>query len=162
MAIPLDSARRFLDLKRIAIVGVSRDEKDFSRSLLRELLARGYDAVPVNPGVSSIDGRPCFARLEDVRPPVAGALVLTAPTATDEVLRDCLAAGVRRVWLHRGAGAGAASASARAFCAEHGIEAVVDLCPFMVLPRAGFPHRVHAFFRRHGRAARPSLPLNPR
>jgi predicted CoA-binding protein len=64
------------------------------------------------------------------------------------VLRDCLAAGVRRVWLHRGAGAGAATPAALALCAEAGVEVVHDLCPFMALPDAGFPHRVHHFLRR--------------
>jgi predicted CoA-binding protein len=153
MSIPLDRARSFLDLKRIAMIGVSRAEKDFSRVLLRDLLARGYDVVPVNPGATEIEGRPCFGRIQDVRPPVAGALVLTSPRFTDEVLRDCVEAGVRRVWLHRGAGAGSATPTALTFCAEHGIEAVHDLCPFMVLPGTGLPHRVHRFFRRRGRPA---------
>ena len=39
----------FLAQKRIAVVGVSHDPKDFSRSLLRTLRERGYDAVAVNP-----------------------------------------------------------------------------------------------------------------
>jgi len=36
----------FLALKRIAMVGVSRDPKDFSRHLFREMYSRGYDMVP--------------------------------------------------------------------------------------------------------------------
>ena len=39
----------FLAQKRIAVVGVSHDPKDFSRRLLRTLRERGYDAVAVNP-----------------------------------------------------------------------------------------------------------------
>ena len=49
MRLPIERARAFLATRRFAVVGVSRNEKDFSRYLLRELLARGYDAVPVNP-----------------------------------------------------------------------------------------------------------------
>ena len=33
----LEQARAFLDARRIAVVGVSRNEKDFSRMVLREL-----------------------------------------------------------------------------------------------------------------------------
>ena len=63
--------------------------------------------------------------------------------------------GVRRVWLHRGAGQGAESPGALAFCAAHGLEVVRDLCPFMALPGAALPHRLHGFFRtRFGAAAR--------
>jgi predicted CoA-binding protein len=144
----MDRARDFLALKRIALVGVSRGDKDFSRGVLRELLGRGYDVVPVNPALKEVEGRRCHGRLQDVQPPVEGALLLTPPGRTEQVLEDCLEAGVRRVWMHRGVGSGSASARALAFCEANGIQLVADLCPFMALPGAGLPHRVHGFFRR--------------
>ncbi len=154
MPIPLDRARAFLDVRRIAVVGVSRNEKDFSRTLLRELLRRGYDAVPVNPALAEADGRRAYGRVSEIDPPVEAALLLTSPAATDAVLRDALAAGVRKVWLHRGAGPGSATPAALALCEASGVEVVHDLCPFMALPDAGLPHRLHGFFRRRfGRAA---------
>ena len=36
----------FLSCRRIAVVGVSRDPKDFSRAVFRAFVERGYDAVP--------------------------------------------------------------------------------------------------------------------
>ncbi|HEY6002063.1 MAG TPA: CoA-binding protein [Anaeromyxobacter sp.] len=144
----LEDAREFLRAKRIAVVGVSRHEKDFSRMVLRELARRGYDVVPVHPGMKEAEGRPCFERIQDVSPPPDAALLMTAPAVTEQIVGDCAEAGVRRVWMHRGAGAGAASEEAIAFCEAHGIRVVRDLCPFMALPGAGLPHRVHGFFRR--------------
>ncbi len=144
----LEQARAVLGARRIAVVGVSRNEKDFSRYVLRELARRGLDVAPVNPALAEVEGRRCFARLQDVSPPADAALVLTAPAQTDRVLADCVAAGIRRVWLHRGAGQGAATPGALAFCAANGIEAVQGLCPFMALPDAAFPHRAHHWFRR--------------
>jgi predicted CoA-binding protein len=144
----LDEAREFLAARRIAIVGLSRREGDFSRMVMRELARRGYDVVPVHPAMKEAEGRPCFARVQDVRPPAEAALVLTPPAATERVVRDCAEAGVRRVWLHRGGGPGAASEEAIAFCAAQGIRVVQGLCPFMALPGAGLPHRLHGFFRR--------------
>ncbi len=154
----LERAREFLRADRIALVGVSRNEKDFSRGLLRELARRGHDVVPVNPALAEAEGRRCFARLQDLDPPVEVAVLLTSPGKTDVVLRDCVEAGVRRVWLHRGAGPGAASPNALAFCAANGLEVVRDLCPFMALPGTQLPHRIHRFFRtrfspRSGRAS---------
>src|SRR5690348_6389628 len=99
----------FFSNRRIALVGVSRNARDFTRVLFREFLNRGYDAVPVHPGVAEIDGRPCFARIHYIRPPVGAALLLTTPQVTGEVVRDCAAAGVTRVWMYRGAGPGAVS-----------------------------------------------------
>jgi predicted CoA-binding protein len=69
----------FFNSGRIALVGVSRNVKDFTRVLFREFLARGYDAVPVHPGVGDIEGHPCFARIQEITPPVEAALLLTAP-----------------------------------------------------------------------------------
>src|SRR5690349_258401 len=93
--------QEFLGQKRLAIVGVSKQPKDFSRSLFREFQRRGYDAVPVNPDATEIEGRPCFARVQDIQPPVTAALLMTSPAATDQVVLDCAAAGVRQVWMYR-------------------------------------------------------------
>ena len=138
----------FLATKRVAVVGVSRDARDFSRVLFREFLARGYDAVPVHPGVQEIEGHPCFARVGDITPPVQAALIMTAPKVTNEVVHDCLAVGVRRLWMHRGGGAGAVSPEAVAYCQANGIDVVAGECPFMFLPKAGFVHRLHGLVRR--------------
>jgi predicted CoA-binding protein len=146
--INLARARKFLREPRIALVGVSRDAKDFSRVVFRELAKRGIDVVPVNPAVAEVEGRACFPRLSDVEPPVRAALLMTPPAQTGHVLDDCVEAGVERVWFHRGAGSGSGDATALAFCERHGIEAVRDLCPFMALPNAGFAHALHGFFRR--------------
>lgn len=154
MALLMERARAFLAARRIAVVGVSRNEKDFSRMLFRELLRRGYDAVPVNPGLAEAEGHRAFGRVSEIDPPVEAALFLTAPGTTEAVLRDALHAGVRKVWLHRGTGPGSGTAAALALCEASGIEAVHDLCPFMALPGASFPHRVHGFLRRRHERAR--------
>jgi uncharacterized protein len=147
MTTPIEAARQLL-AQRFALVGVSRAEKDFSRALLAELVRRGLDVVPVNPAVREVAGLRCYPRLQDVAPPPAAAILLTAPPETERVVRDAHEAGLRRVWMHRGGGKGAASPAAIAFCQEHGIEVIGDLCPFMALPGAGFAHRLHAHFRR--------------
>ncbi len=141
----------FLSCRRVAVVGVSRDPKDFSRAVFRAFVERGYDAVPVNPAGGEAEGRRSVARVGDVQPPPEAALLLTPPAATAQVVRECAEAGVRRVWMHRGGGQGAVSASALALCRERGLEVVDGECPFMFLPHTAFVHGVHRFFRRLGR-----------
>jgi predicted CoA-binding protein len=135
----------FLNLKRVALVGVSREPKDFSRSMFREFVRRGYDAVPVNPGATEVDGRPCFPRVQDISPPVDGVLLMTSPQKTDIVVRDCAEAGIRRIWMYRAAGAGAVSENALQFCEEKGIDVVPGYCPYMFWGDSGFGHRLHGF-----------------
>lgn len=142
------SIDEFLSSKRVAVVGVSRNPKDFTRSLFRELQTRGYDVVPVHPDAREIEGVPAVARVRDASPDVEGALLLTKPATTNEVVRECHEAGVKRIWMYRATGTGAVSPYAVEFCAEKGMAVVEGECPFMFLPDSGFPHNVHAFCRK--------------
>ncbi|BDG01250.1 CoA-binding protein [Anaeromyxobacter oryzae] len=153
----LDAGREFLARRRFALVGASREEKSFSRHVLRELIRKGYDVVPVNPALAEVEGRRCFPRVQDVVPPVDAALLMTPPARTADAVRDCVAAGVRRVWMHRGGGPGAASPEAIALCEAAGIAPIVDLCPFMALPGAGWFHRLHGRFRGVHRESRRAI-----
>jgi len=116
--------------------------------LFREFLKRGYDAVPVNPQVSEIEGRPCFPSIGEVQPAVEAALLMTSPSVSEVVVRDCAQAGVRQVWFYRAAGTGAVSPAAVAFCAEKGIAMVDGECPFMFFPNAGLGHRIHGWCKK--------------
>jgi hypothetical protein len=78
-----------------------------------------------------------------VSPPVEGALLLTKPAVTDQVVRECADAGVRRIWIRR-----APDASAAAFCQSSGISLIAGECPFMFLPDPGWVHRAHGFCRK--------------
>lgn len=145
MPTALADVREFLAIRRMALVGVSREPKDFSRMLFREMCKRGYDMVPVNPATGELESRRCFGRVQEIDPPAEGALVMTAPRNTERVVRDCAEAGVRRVWMHRGGGQGAVSKEAADFCRQNSIHLVEGYCPFMFLPKTSFIHRVHGF-----------------
>lgn len=105
----------FLALRRIAMVGVSRNPKDFSRLLFREMCDRGYDMVPINLVADEIDGRESFQCLQALKEPVEGVLVMTPFSETIRVVQDCASVGVRNVWLYRAGGKGAVSPEAIAF-----------------------------------------------
>ena len=144
----MEQIQDFLGQKRFALVGVSRQPKDFSRALFREFVARGYDTVPVNPEARDVEGRPCFARLEEIQPPIDSVLLMTAPAVTDRLVRDCAAAGIKRVWMFRGGGGGAVSNDAVRFCESNGISVIPGECPFMYLPGGAWFHRFHGFVRK--------------
>jgi predicted CoA-binding protein len=138
----------FARARRIAVVGVSRDPRDFTRMVFRELAARGHDVVAVNPALDQAHGLAAFARVRDVHPSPDAALLMLPAARAEEAVRDCLVARVKRIWFHRGAGPGAASEAALALCQANRIEVVQGLCPLMALPAVSFPHRLHALVRR--------------
>ena len=135
----------FLMQKRFAMVGVSRDPRDFSRKLFDELLKRGYNVVPVNPGTKELEGRQCFARVRDIKPPVTSALLMTSRTMTDQILRDCADAGVTLVWIYGISGVKNISPTSLTICEEYGIEVVPGYCPYMFMPMTALFHRMHGF-----------------
>ena len=135
----------FLQQKRIAMVGVSRNGRDFSRLLFREFRRRGYDMVPVHPEADEMDGQRCYRKLQDVAPAVDGVLLMTQPRVTDEIVKDCAEAGIGRVWMYRAAGPGAVSQRAVDFCEESGIAVVPGYCPYMFFEKPGFLHSTHVF-----------------
>ncbi len=139
--------QEFLQQKRIAFVGVSRNAADFSRKLWDEFAKRGYDVVPVHPGVAEIDGRKCYETVRDV-PSVRAALLLTSHEVTEQVVGDCIAAGITHLWMYRATGHGAVSDWAVEQCRVGGINVIAGECPFMFFHHTGFPHRVHGFIRK--------------
>ena len=143
----INACAAFLAHRRLAVVGVSRDPRDFSRTVVAELTWRGYEVVPVNP-TGFKEGEAAFVRrVQDIVPPVEAALLMTPPAVTNQAVKDCAEAGIRHVWMHQGVGRGAASPAAIAFCEDHGISVVSGACPLMYLPETGFVHRAHRWCR---------------
>ena len=144
----LETIHEFLEQKRIAMVGVSREPHSFSQMLFQQLLRCGYDLVPVNPHTPNILGHPCFAHVQDVVPLVQAALLTTSPQVTETVVAECARAGILLVWMHRGVGTGAVSPRAVAFCRDRGMKVIAGECPLMFLPAGGGVHRIHGFWHK--------------
>jgi predicted CoA-binding protein len=136
-------AQDFLAQKRIAVVGVTRDEKGWGRTLYDEFKKRGYDVYAINPNTRDISGISVYANLRDVPVKLDGALLVVPPNVTDQVVKEVAELGIPRVWMHKGAGPGAVSESAIQFCKEHNIATVYGVCPFMYLQPQPFGHKLH-------------------
>jgi predicted CoA-binding protein len=144
----LETIQDFLAQKRIAIAGISRDPASFSVQMFKELCRRGYDVVPVNPNATEVQGRQCFAHVQDIHPPVEAVLLMTSPGETEAVVDDCVQADITRVWMYRATGQGAVSAKAVEVCREHAIDVVPGECPFMFLQDSPIYHRIHGIVRK--------------
>lgn len=126
-----DAAEEFLAQQRIAVAGVSRDEKQPANLIYRRLRDTGHDVYAVNPSADEVEGDPCYARVADVPVPLDGIVVVTTPGVAEQVVAEAHDAGVPRVWLHRGLGAGSSSQTAVDFCTEHGMAVIPGGCPNM-------------------------------
>ena len=136
---------QFLRAKRIAIVGVSRNPSDFTRALWKDFRKRGYDAVPVNPHLSDIDGIPCFSSVKNVSPVAEGALVMVGKSDVATAIAECAAAGVGLLWVYGIRGEKDVPPEIIAQCREAGIQLIAGHCPYMFLNDSAWFHRLHRF-----------------
>jgi uncharacterized protein len=138
---------RFFAGHRIGFAGVSTDPKHFSRTIFRELEARGYDVVPIHPTALVIADRTAYHHVYDVPGRLDGVLIMTPRSATAEIVAQCMTAGVTLVWMHHGVGAGAVDHAAASYARSRGIDVIEGECPMMFLPEGEAVHQAHAAIR---------------
>jgi predicted CoA-binding protein len=93
----------FIQNKRLALVGASRDGKSFGNMAAKELRERGYAVLLVHPQATEIDGQACYPDLKAVQGQVEGVVVCVPPAQAEGVLRQAGELGMKRVWLQQGA-----------------------------------------------------------
>lgn len=129
----------FFKQKNIAVVGVSRTGKKFSNMVFKKFRIKGYNVYPVNPSIEKIDGETCYKNLETIPTTVDGVVIMVPKTQTEKVVREAVAAGIKRVWIQQGA----ESKEAIRFCENNQISVVHHQCVLMFLEPNTFPHNIH-------------------
>jgi predicted CoA-binding protein len=145
-----EAADEFLAQRRIAVAGVSRDEKMPANLIYRRLRDNGYEVFAVNPNAEEVEGDRCYPDVAAVPGGVDGVVVATPPDASVRVVEQCADAGVPRVWLHRGIGPGSLTDAAVASGREHGLEVIPGGCPNMFGRTADPGHRCMRVMLRMG------------
>ncbi len=125
-------ANEFLAQKRIAVVGVSRDEKQTANGIYNTLRKKGYEVFAVNPNMEMIGDEPCYPNMQTIPGRVDGAMIVTSPAITEQVAQDCVAANVPRVWMHDNTFmSSSVSEKGTAVCRENNITVIDGGCPMM-------------------------------
>ena len=124
----------FLAQKRIAVAGVSRDKSHHpvGNVIYHRLKTTGHEVFAVNPHMQTFEGDRCYPDLQSIPGGVDGVVIITRPTTTQRIVRDCNDAGVRRVWMHQSMGKGTSvSSEAVEYCHQHDISVIAGACPMM-------------------------------
>ena len=124
----------FLAQKRIAVAGVSRhnNHHPVGNLIYRRLKKSGHDVFAVNPNMQTFEGERCYPNLQSIPGGVDGVVIITRPETTEQIVRDCSDAGVRRVWMHQSLGKGSSvSPKAVEYCGENDISVIAGACPMM-------------------------------
>lgn len=93
----------FVAQRRWAVVGVSNDHHKFGRKIFESMRGAGYEVFPVHHQLESLDdGTPVYRSVKDIPEPPEVVDLVVPPSATLQVLKDCVEAGVKRVWFQPG------------------------------------------------------------
>jgi predicted CoA-binding protein len=133
--------QEFIQTKRLAVVGVSRNDQKFGTAIYVELKQRGFEVYGVNPQMEQIKGDKCYANLSDIAGKVDGVIVCVPPQKSAEIVREAAAAGIMKVWLQQGAQSVEAAKTAR----ELGITPVEGKCILMYAGEVKSFHGFHKF-----------------
>lgn len=124
---------------KIAVAGVSRDEKKFSTQAFKHLLVNGFDAVPVNPNADSIGGINCFPSAGAVPDDYRSLLIITPKGRTNGVLEDALGRGYDNIWIQQFSDTPDALKAGR----ESGANFISKKCIFMFTEPVKGIHKFH-------------------
>jgi uncharacterized protein len=113
-----------LDMKRVAVVGLSSDPSKASYGVARYLKQAGYEIIPVNPKEQEILGERAYPSLRDLPEPPEVVDVFRRPEYVDDIVDEAIEVGAKAIWLQLGVINPDAARRAR----EAGLHVVMDRC----------------------------------
>lgn len=135
VAIDMDdpvSERLALPDPLIAVVGATDSPGKYGGKIYRDLKAKGYRVVAINPWRATVDGDATVASLGDLPEPPDIINIVIPPLRTLRLLDEIAELGDVAVWIQPGA----ADLAVRERVDELGIPALIDAC-IMVETRSG-------------------------
>ena len=96
------SIESFLATRKLAVAGVSRNQKKFGYIVFKTLTEKGFEIFPINPSTDMIGSTPCFRNVGTLPVNVHNLLILTPKKQTQEVVAEAIRKGIDHIWIQQG------------------------------------------------------------
>jgi uncharacterized protein len=117
--------RKILELKNIAVVGMSNTEGRPANFVPKYLIENGYNVIPVNPTTTEVLGRKTYPKVSDVPGQVDIIDVFRRLEDVSPVVDDAIKKkGIKVIWMQSGIYNKEAERKAK----ENGIDVVYNRC----------------------------------
>src|SRR5665647_3237082 len=87
------------NVKNIAVVGLSPNPARPSYGVAKAMQGFGFNVIPVRPAVGEVLGVKAYSRLADIPVSIDLVNVFRRAEFIDEIVDDCLALGVKSLWI---------------------------------------------------------------
>lgn len=120
-----DGMRALLeDTRTIAVVGVSTDPAKPSHRIPRNLIAMGFQVIPVHPSANEILGQKVYRTLADIPVEIDIVNVFRPPAEAPGIAEQAVEVGATALWLQ----SGITSEQAKSIATDAGLAYVEGTC----------------------------------
>jgi len=130
---------RFFQAKKYAIAGVSRNEHKTGTAFLRELSRKGLDVVGVNPHMKEVEGKACFASVDELPEDIDALITAVKPEATLSIVKAAHQKGINNIWMQQGF----QSVEAIDFAEQNQMNVIYKECLMMYCEPVDSIHKFH-------------------
>jgi len=94
--------RDILSLKRVAVVGMSKNEYKAAHYVPKYLSENGFDVIPVNPTTDEILGKKCYGAISEINDDVDIIDVFRPSELVLPVVEEAIKKKPKVIWLQEG------------------------------------------------------------
>ncbi|KUJ98408.1 MAG: Uncharacterized protein XD43_1924 [Thermococcales archaeon 44_46] len=112
------------EFRKIALVGATPNPTKYGNIILKDLLGKGFEVLPVNPKYDEIEGVKCYRSVKELPRDVDVIVFVVPPKVGLQVAKEAVEAGFKRLWFQPGA----ESEEIREFLEKAGVEYSFEKC----------------------------------
>ncbi|RLF89108.1 CoA-binding protein [Thermococci archaeon] len=91
------------EFKRIAFVGATKNPSKHGNIILKDLLNKGFEVLPVNPNYDEIEDLKCYKSVKELPKDIDVIVFVIPPRLGLEVAKEAVKVGFKRLWFQPGA-----------------------------------------------------------
>ena len=119
-----EQIREILSLKKVAVVGMSKNSSKAAHYVPRYLSENGYDITPVNPTTNEILGKKCYDSVSEIDEEIDIVDVFRPSDQVLPVIQEAIKKKPKVIWLQEGIHNSEAEELAR----KEGIQVIFNRC----------------------------------
>jgi len=132
----------FLNNKRIAVIGVSRNSKQFGHVVCKDLINSDFDIYPVNPFADKINGVKAYKSLAQIPNNVENLLIISNKKHTSNIVSEAIKqTSIKRIWIQQMSD----TAEAIEIAKNANIDLIYGKCIYMFAEPVKGVHKFHRF-----------------
>lgn len=88
--------------KKIAVVGVSKNQEKFGYKIFRDLLKNGFNIKAIGREGGTILGERIYSSLNEIEGKLDIVITVVPPAVTEKIVEEAIELGINEIWMQPG------------------------------------------------------------